>query len=141
MSVTLTFKGEFFKRNNRSLPRKTIQKIIQRVAEEGDDHIADLLRPRPAGVYLNFAEAQKGQYSTGHYASRVRSTPRTGLRVRITDGGVEYGPWLEGTSSRNQSTRFKGYHVFRKTVQWLQRTRVKKIMEREVGRMSKKLNR
>ena len=30
---------------------------------------------------------------------------------------VVYGPWLEGTSSRNQSSRFKGYHLFRKAAQ------------------------
>jgi hypothetical protein len=35
--------------------------------------------------------------------------------------GVTWGPWLEGTSRRNQSTRFKGYHLFRKTRQELQR--------------------
>jgi len=29
--------------------------------------------------------------------------------------GVAWSPWLEGTSSRNDSTGFKGYHLFRKT--------------------------
>lgn len=29
--------------------------------------------------------------------------------------GVTWGPWLEGTTKRNTSTRFKGYHLFRKT--------------------------
>ncbi len=27
--------------------------------------------------------------------------------------GVVWGPWLEGTSKRNTTTRFKGYHLFR----------------------------
>lgn len=31
------------------------------------------------------------------------------------DKGVTWAPWLEGTSKRNDSTRFKGYHLFRKT--------------------------
>jgi hypothetical protein len=35
--------------------------------------------------------------------------------------GVTWGPWLEGTSKRNSSTRFKGYHLFRRTRQELQR--------------------
>jgi hypothetical protein len=26
-----------------------------------------------------------------------------------------YGPWLEGTSTRNESTRFKGYRMFKLT--------------------------
>lgn len=34
--------------------------------------------------------------------------------------GITWGPWLEGTSERNRSTRFKGYHLFRKTRQQLQ---------------------
>jgi hypothetical protein len=34
--------------------------------------------------------------------------------------GVVWSPWLEGTSKRNQSTRFKGYHLFRLTRQKLQ---------------------
>jgi hypothetical protein len=34
---------------------------------------------------------------------------------RITDGGVVYGPWLEGTGSRNASSRFKGYRHWRQT--------------------------
>jgi hypothetical protein len=33
---------------------------------------------------------------------------------------VVYGPWLEGTSERNRSTRFKGYRLWRKTAQRLQ---------------------
>ncbi len=34
--------------------------------------------------------------------------------------GVAWAPWLEGTSKRNRSTRFKGYHLFRKTAEQLQ---------------------
>lgn len=29
--------------------------------------------------------------------------------------GVTWSPWLEGTSKRNRSTGFGGYHLFRKT--------------------------
>lgn len=29
--------------------------------------------------------------------------------------GVTWAPWLEGTSRRNESTPFRGYHLFRKT--------------------------
>lgn len=31
----------------------------------------------------------------------------------VTTDLATYGPWLEGTGSRNESTRFKGYHGFR----------------------------
>jgi hypothetical protein len=31
----------------------------------------------------------------------------------VTTELAMYGPWLEGTGSRNETTRFKGYHGFR----------------------------
>ena len=37
----------------------------------------------------------------------------------VVSGGISEGvyawPWLEGTSRRNRSTGFKGYHTFRRT--------------------------
>jgi hypothetical protein len=39
----------------------------------------------------------------------------------VHDRGVIYGPWLEGESSRNQATRFKGYHSFRRATQQVER--------------------
>lgn len=47
--------------------------------------------------------------------------------------GVTWGPWLEGTSRRNDSTRFKGYHLFRKTRQELQR-KAPEIAEQELAK-------
>jgi hypothetical protein len=37
----------------------------------------------------------------------------------VTTNLASYGPWLEGTGSRNQTTRFKGYHGFRQATQEL----------------------
>lgn len=54
------------------------------------------------------------QHPTGYYQSKV-TVERAGTGYRVSDQGVIYGPWLEGTSSRNQSTRFKGYSTFRRT--------------------------
>lgn len=53
------------------------------------------------------------QHPTGHYRSRIQTSNSS--PVRISDGGVIYGPWLEGVGSRNRSTRFKGYATFRRT--------------------------
>lgn len=52
--------------------------------------------------------------------------------------GVTWGPWLEGTSSRNESTRFKGYHLFRKTRQELQK-RAPEIGQRELDKVMPRL--
>jgi hypothetical protein len=60
------------------------------------------------------------QNPTGYYQSRIRISPAPdGLSVN--DDQVIYGPWLEGTSSRNKTTRFKGYHTFRTVTQQVQR--------------------
>lgn len=37
----------------------------------------------------------------------------------IHDQRMIYGPWLEGTGSRNRTTRFKGYRTFRIITQQL----------------------
>jgi len=54
------------------------------------------------------------QHPTGYYKSQVQV--RKGInRVAVNDGGVVYGPWLEGVGSRNYPrTRFKGYSSFRR---------------------------
>ena len=97
-----------------------------------------MLRPRPAGVDLSVAEAQKGKASTGNYRRNVNGIVRD-LNGLITDGGVVYGPWLEGVGSRNASTRFKGYAAFRRTGQWLEQ-QVPKVIRIRVDRMVAKLN-
>jgi hypothetical protein len=139
VNIHVQQRGPLFDNANRSLPRETIEKIVARVVEEGDLHLARMLRPRPAGVYLSFRDAKKGQKSTGHY-NRMRQAIPSGLKGLITDSGVEYGPWLEGTDRRNSTTRFKGYHSFRKTTQWLNSKRVPKLVEQETRKMVGKLN-
>lgn len=75
-------------------------------------------------IAINEAVAQEGvnrvkarlhqvlQNPTGYYESNIRVERRTIYRG-VTDGGVIYGGWLEGVTSRNRNTRFKGYRTFR----------------------------
>lgn len=56
------------------------------------------------------------QHPTGYYESQIQ-TERQKDDLDVNDGGVIYGPWLEGVGSRNQTTRFKGYHTFREVTQ------------------------
>lgn len=60
------------------------------------------------------------RHATGYYESHVRAQP-AGSRWQVTDGGVVYGPWLEGTGSRNKTTRFKGYWNWRRVGQSIDR--------------------
>lgn len=61
------------------------------------------------------------RHPTGYYESQIRTQARGDYEVVVTDGGVVYGPWLEGTGSRNETTRFKGYHTFQLISQELER--------------------
>lgn len=58
---------------------------------------------------------------------------------KITDQGVIYGPWLEGTGSRNRTTRFKGYATFRRTAQQIN-ARAKIIGDSVVARFMGRMN-
>jgi len=60
------------------------------------------------------------KHSTGYVESRVTTDRSNSGNAQVTGGGVIYGPWLEGVSTRNQATRFKGYHSFRKATALLQ---------------------
>jgi hypothetical protein len=63
------------------------------------------------------------QHPTGHYESNVRIHDTSG-GPEVWDGGLAgpvYGPWLEGVGSRNNTTRFKGYHAFRTAANALDR--------------------
>lgn len=64
------------------------------------------------------------KHPTGYYRSRIVATRLQGNRG-VSDSGVIYGPWLEGTGSRNKTTRFKGYSTFRMVRQQLDADSVK----------------
>lgn len=56
------------------------------------------------------------QHPTPYYETQV-TLDAGGNDAIVHDRGVIYGPWLEGTGSRNKTTRFKGYASFRKATQ------------------------
>jgi hypothetical protein len=55
-------------------------------------------------------------YQTGKYSLPVAVSMDETV---VTSDLATYGPWLEGTGSRNETTRFKGYHSFRLACQQL----------------------
>ena len=133
MTLMVKLKGPLFQQAGRKLPRRALEDVIQEVIEDGNERLAEILRPRPAGVFLSVAQAGRAA-SKGNYRRHLQ-TSRRGLTGILSDGGVVYGPWLEGTSSRNNSTRFKGYRSFRLTQQWLEKHRVPAIMKKHIRKM------
>lgn len=75
---------------------------------------------------------------TPFYRLQVTAVP-SGPWWRITDQGVVYGPWLEGISERNRSTRFKGYATFRRTSQQIE-ARATQVGEPVVAEFCARLN-
>lgn len=72
------------------------------------------------------------KHGTGNLERHVR-TERAVDSIVVTDGRVVYGPWLEGVISRNSTTRFKGYHVFRRVAGQLQNGGAGAIADRAVN--------
>lgn len=75
------------------------------------------------------------------YTSTIHSAPDGELSHVVRDGGhpMVYGPWLEGTGSRNRTTRFKGYFSFRRAIQELDQraSRIaERVLDRYIGRMN-----
>ena len=61
------------------------------------------------------------QHPTGYYRYQIQYD-HEGIETVIGDGGVVYGPWLEGVGSRNSPvTKFPGYHTFRDSYPQIQK--------------------
>lgn len=76
------------------------------------------------------------QHPSGRYRSNIKMNNRKDSIV--WDGPIVYGNWLEGTGSRNKTTRFKGYWTFKKTTKLLQAEAVElaeKNLALYIGRM------
>jgi hypothetical protein len=91
------------------------QRAVTAYTDAAERRIADV------GVAMVRAELDVVlQNPTGFYESQIQADRLAGDSI-VTDGGVIYGPWLEGTSERNRTTRFRGYLTFRRTRDRLQR--------------------
>jgi len=58
------------------------------------------------------------RHPTPYYETQI-VVQTLGQDTVVHDRKIIYGPWLEGTSRRNQTTRFKGYASFRRATQAL----------------------
>jgi len=145
--VTIKSEGPFFERRNK-IVRDTMNNAINNLLQLGEQRLDKVLRPRDTrpGVFKTRAQAGK-QASTGHYRRNVHADMKkassfaktTSAVGKIHDSGVVYGPWLEGTSSRNLSTRFPGYSSFRRTKDYLDKLSPK-ILNAHIKKATKQMN-
>lgn len=100
VSLTVDKRGPLFDGRAEKRVADALEESTKRVATLG----ASMVRSRLNRVLRT---------QTPYYRLRVVARPDP-PGWKITDQGVIYGPWLEGTGSRNAPvTRFKGYHTFR----------------------------
>mgnify|MGYP001615884840 CR=1 FL=1 len=83
--------------------------VTDAVAEVGYQALADVHRILDQSI----------KRPTPYYETQITIDRQRHDRVIVHDRGVVYGPWLEGVSSRNLSTKFKGYHSFRRAANGL----------------------
>ena len=86
--------------------------------EDFATHVAEEVGHQGLQIVQKFLHGSL-QHPTGHYMGALK-VDKLGEDAIVTDGGIVYGPWLEGTSSRNNSTKFAGYASFRKAAQQLE---------------------
>ncbi|MET0916717.1 MAG: hypothetical protein ABWY81_11025 [Jiangellaceae bacterium] len=122
MSVHVTLSGPLFDGRDEATLDAMCSAIADEVAAEGRDI-----------VRLNSDTSFKTQ--TPYYVTQLQVTPAGAFARNVNDGGVIYGPWLEGVGSRNApKTRFKGYSMFRRAAQYLNAGAAKVIAERVAAR-------
>lgn len=106
LNVKVDQKGAIFNAaSTQANARRMVIAINEAIAQEG----------------VNRVKARLGQVlqnPTGYYESRI-AVERREIYRGVWDQNVIYGPWLEGTGSRNRTTRFKGYRTFRMVKQSL----------------------
>lgn len=101
--LTVTTHGALF---DEGRPQQVVEDFLRETVDEVAQRGHGLLQDRFRATF---------KHPTGAYAKRVVvDRAKTEDARVITDHFVIYGSWLEGTSTRNKSTRFKGYQSFRK---------------------------
>jgi hypothetical protein len=108
------------------------QRGMDQMVEEAQGEIAQQALER-----VQYFLDRSIKHPTPYYETQIIRQRRNDLEV-VHDRGIVYGPWLEGTSRRNQSTRFKGYAAFRRAreaVAQLAPGIIQQVVARHLGRL------
>lgn len=99
MSLGITVHGPLFDGRAQMAADDACEESERTVAMEG----SAMVRARQGVTF---------KVQTPYYRVRTQSRKARGGYI-ISGPNVPYGHWLEGTGSRNATTRFKGYFIFR----------------------------
>jgi hypothetical protein len=103
--VDVTYRGPVFDGRAQAMTDRAVREMEHHLGSVGADYVRGELE-------------RVLRKETPEYRLRITSTEYPSRSVINDDGSVK-GPWLEGTSSRNRTTRFKGYSTFRRMTQKL----------------------
>lgn len=152
VAVTVTLHGPVFDGRAGPWLRDAEKAAVQDQVEYGERRVQSQLYPGHGLITGNYRRGIIGEVgiSIGGGASGAKDTSaslrgratrdvaRDGLAGVVYDSGIVYGPWLEGVSSRNARTRFKGYAMFRNATQDIDR-RWKRVMTHHVNRALRRM--
>jgi hypothetical protein len=118
----VTCTGPLFDSTAERAAARACEEIRHRVADMGERLagsalMANIRRHRTGRAVRSVTQTDVTRvYQTGKYTMLVTADRDETI---VTSDLATYGPWLEGTGSRNLTTRFKGYHSFRQAGQVL----------------------
>jgi hypothetical protein len=124
-TVNVTYSGPYFD------GRAAV--MIDRATRHMEHHLAEV-----AADYVRGELHRVLRKETPYYRLQIQTTEYPG-RTTVNDGGVVYGPWLEGTGSRNRTTRFKGYSTFRRMTKLVD-ARAKGILQPYMDALMEEIN-
>lgn len=111
INLEVDTKGPFFTGAYQSELHKHLDEAKAEVAQMGVNRIQERIGAR--------AKNPSGGYSGSVVTDVVQ--PFNDQVISLSGRAVTYGPWIEGTSTRNSTTRFKGYRIFRQVRSWLRK--------------------
>lgn len=89
------------------------QKAVDAWTENTSQALADVGVEMLRAFPMNKSGRAKGGFR--QELNAVRKSPSLVTVAGPMIAGKTWTPWLEGTSTRNEGSKFKGYHLFRKT--------------------------
>ena len=132
--VTIKVSGPLFKYGGEPIA-SAIRDSVHELTAEGER----LAKDRAIEVVYSHGGAHPNRYKpTGRWLNSIHGDV-VGEMGTLSDSKLVYGPWLEGVSSRNETTRFKGYATFRWVFGKLEDMKAG-IVEKHIRRAVEKLN-
>lgn len=143
----MTKRGPLFDGRAEAELRRGIEVARSRIAADGQRRVHDLfagsIRVDHGRFLASITTTDRSRaYTTrsGRHSYTMPVTLDRSSETAVTTDLASYGPWLEGVGSRNDSTRFKGYHGFRRAGQELSMT-AKVTAERALAPHVEEMNR